>query len=810
MIWKFCSVLYLLLLYTIVPYAQLPGNFNLVPNGSFSFKPPYDIVIDTTFLNNPTCWISAGKDQPMIGSEPYKSIYFDASINDFVVTTDPSIKMNYMFFINSGVRIDPITNQVVDSSNIRCMYGQTPLLEPLQANHTYHFRMTVFVLENSVAQVQAGHTSLFNQLRNIGVHFSDTLLRYFQASSIHLTPQINFIIQPIREDTSDYIVLEGSFVAAGGEKYLTIGIFDYAANHILSTNHLYCQYPYPPLFAFCPYSFTHIYDVVLVSDTTQPQIGLGYFSLGADTVLCQNDSLVLGGQPYFFNYLWNTGDTSRFITVSQPGIYWCTVDYGCGTYTDTLLVLSAPAAAAMDMPDTAFCGTQYLAAAPPYYAHYRWSTSDTTPVLTITQPGTYWLEVLDYCGGVHTDTFAVTQVDTIGTPTAIADRVLCNDTAIVLQASPGFPYYAWSTGSHTDTAVIRHPGTYYLTVTNACGIVFEDTITVYQGISSLDLGRDTLLCSAEPALALSVPQALQEVLWSTGDTTHQIIAAFPGLYVVTATSPCGKLIDSIQIDFCTPVIETVSLSQAALCEGMCMTYEAAVTQHPASWQWTFEGGTPDSYTGANPPDICYDDPGTYTTRLIVTNAGGSDTLDTHIQVLPIPEGAFRDTVITVPYGSKLLLPSCGEASAIDWYANGILLCAGCPSLEVESRSYESSYVAILQNAAEGCSDSCVYQIRVNDIPDDLWFPTAFSPNGDGLNDDWGAVTNNPNISLDYLKVYNRWGQLVFQGNTLTQKWDGTYRNTPVAAGVYFWMAAYNIKGGAEEKHFRKGDVTVVR
>lgn len=781
---------------------------NLVFNGDFeapinlpSSQDPYN---DTIF-NNPYCVGKANLHAMAVG--------FHSTLSTPPEEAVPRSGHNMGLIATSTPVFDTLTKTILDSTNIFVFrnYVQYKLLMPLQAGVWYYLTIHVGDIHFSIGLTPPGvGYNYAGKVRNLGAYFSMSPIQdYSNPGRLNYIPHINFQDwQPAKVDTFAYTQLRGAYLAQGGEQYLTIGNFDYYKDLKIRqpsvgfiTNMGICS-------SFLAYTF--IDDISLVSDTTLPHIGLGYFSLGADTVLCQNDSLVLGGQPYFFNYLWNTGDTSRFITVSQPGIYWCTVDYGCGTYTDTLLVLSAPAAAAMDMPDTAFCGTQYLAAAPPYYAHYSWSTSDTTPVLTITQPGTYWLEVLDYCGGVHTDTFAVAQVDTIGTPTAIADRVLCNDTAIVLQASPGFPYYAWSTGSHTDTAVIRHPGTYYLTVTNACGIVFEDTITVYQGISSLDLGRDTLLCSAEPALALSVPQALQEVLWSTGDTTHQIIAAFPGLYVVTATSPCGKLIDSIQIDFCTPVIETVSLSQAALCEGMCMTYEAAVTQHPASWQWTFEGGTPDSYTGANPPDICYDDPGTYTTRLIVTNAGGSDTLDTHIQVLPIPEGAFRDTVITVPYGSKLLLPSCGEASAIDWYANGILLCAGCPSLEVESRSYESSYVAILQNAAEGCSDSCVYQIRVNDIPDDLWFPTAFSPNGDGLNDDWGAVTDNPNISLDYLKVYNRWGQLVFQGNTLTQKWDGTYRNTPVAAGVYFWMAAYNIKGGAEEKHFRKGDVTVVR
>src|SRR5690606_33016540 len=213
------------------------------------------------------------------------------------------------------------------------------------------------------------------KVRNLGAYFSSSPIQdYSNPGRLNYIPHINFQDwQPAKVDTFAYTQLRGAYLAQGGEQYLTIGNFDYYKDLKIRqpsvgfiTNMGICS-------SFLAYTF--IDDISLVTDTTQPMINLEGFSLGSDTVLCENDTITIGGQPYFFSYLWNTGDTSRLIAVSDPGTYWCRVSYGCGEYTDTLRVVTAPAAAAMDMPDTAFCGTQYLAAAPPYYAHYSWSTS---------------------------------------------------------------------------------------------------------------------------------------------------------------------------------------------------------------------------------------------------------------------------------------------------------------------------------------------------------------------------------------------------------------------------------------------------
>ena len=62
---------------------------------------------------------------------------------------------------------------------------------------------------------------------------------------------------------------------------------------------------------------------------------------------------------------------------------------------------------------------------------------------------------------------------------------------------------------------------------------------------------------------------------------------------------------------------------------------------------------------------------------------------------------------------------------------------------------------------------------------------VITPNGDGINDMWKVVTNCDLTNFD-LKIYNRWGQLVFSSNQVNIVWDGTVNGSPAADGIYFY------------------------
>jgi gliding motility-associated-like protein len=92
------------------------------------------------------------------------------------------------------------------------------------------------------------------------------------------------------------------------------------------------------------------------------------------------------------------------------------------------------------------------------------------------------------------------------------------------------------------------------------------------------------------------------------------------------------------------------------------------------------------------------------------------------------------------------------------------------------------------------------------IPTAILFPTAFTPNGDNLNDVF--IPSHTGIISNYeLKIYNRWGNLVFNTNNINTGWDGTYNNI-IKADTYTWYCTFtNYKN---EVKILKGNVALVR
>lgn len=88
----------------------------------------------------------------------------------------------------------------------------------------------------------------------------------------------------------------------------------------------------------------------------------------------------------------------------------------------------------------------------------------------------------------------------------------------------------------------------------------------------------------------------------------------------------------------------------------------------------------------------------------------------------------------------------------------------------------------------------------------LYVPTAFSPNGDGLNDLW---LNVPSFVKTYnLKLFNRWGEMIFETNDRHFRWDGTFKTNRPHDDVFVYLITYS--GWDNQMHVTSGDVTMIR
>jgi gliding motility-associated-like protein len=113
---------------------------------------------------------------------------------------------------------------------------------------------------------------------------------------------------------------------------------------------------------------------------------------------------------------------------------------------------------------------------------------------------------------------------------------------------------------------------------------------------------------------------------------------------------------------------------------------------------------------------------------------------------------------------------------------------------------------VIASTAAGCKGEGYVNLKVYKGPE-LYVPTAFTPNGDGLNDLFYPFPVGIR-SINYFKVFNRWGQLLFSSTTLYKGWDGKLQGVEQPAGVYVFMAQGVDKNGKILTH--NGTVTMIR
>ena len=77
----------------------------------------------------------------------------------------------------------------------------------------------------------------------------------------------------------------------------------------------------------------------------------------------------------------------------------------------------------------------------------------------------------------------------------------------------------------------------------------------------------------------------------------------------------------------------------------------------------------------------------------------------------------------------------------------------------------------------------------------LYVPSAFTPNNDGDNDIFLPVFNSVDSKRYNFKVFNRWGELLFETTDINEGWDGSHKGQKVPQGIYIWKVAYKEKEG---------------
>lgn len=139
--------------------------------------------------------------------------------------------------------------------------------------------------------------------------------------------------------------------------------------------------------------------------------------------------------------------------------------------------------------------------------------------------------------------------------------------------------------------------------------------------------------------------------------------------------------------------------------------------------------------------------------------------------------------------------------------NIVILIIMISSGVVKAQQYENksiNYRIVAVSSKNNTVESVSNEVKLY-LPMKIYLPSAFTPNGDGLNDTFGAVGEG--IEKYKLVVYNRWGESIFSTQNVEEKWDGLHKGKPVPFGNYnYKLVAYGKEFGEVNK---TGTLTVL-
>jgi gliding motility-associated-like protein len=141
----------------------------------------------------------------------------------------------------------------------------------------------------------------------------------------------------------------------------------------------------------------------------------------------------------------------------------------------------------------------------------------------------------------------------------------------------------------------------------------------------------------------------------------------------------------------------------------------------------------------------------------------------------------------------------------DWHANASLSCNNCINPFTTTKLDTTWYFVTVLDPKNGCFTEDSTIVYLNPEPE-VFLPSAFSPNGDE-NNDMLFIRGNC-IKEVTLKVYDRWGELVFVTESIETGWDGTYKGKDAAAAVYVYIIDYVLYND-KIKH-TQGNITLIR
>ena len=331
----------------------------------------------------------------------------------------------------------------------------------------------------------------------------------------------------------------------------------------------------------------------------------------------------------------------------------------------------------------------------------------------------------------------------------------------------------------------------YLISNSTCADSTFETFTVYARPNAAFTLSDTLVCIGSPNISLTPNQA--GGVFSGTNVTGSLFSPintglFPIKYIISNSYCVDSTINNIT------VLPKPDASFTTSDSIFCLNDPIGVFT-PLQVGGNFIG----NYVTAN--TFSPNSVGSFIVKHLVVNGSCADSSFKTMQVNSKPTANFSFSPTNGLVGDTILFTYTGNgATSYLWQFgdnNKTTSTLKDPFILYNSDKVYNVWLKVINN--DGCEDSIQKNVTIKE-KENLFVPNVFTPQGDGINDYFSTISYG--IEKINMKIFNRWGGLIFETNNISQGWDGTYNGNACSIGVYFYIIEavsfskkeYNIHG----------------
>jgi gliding motility-associated-like protein len=350
------------------------------------------------------------------------------------------------------------------------------------------------------------------------------------------------------------------------------------------------------------------------------------------------------------------------------------------------------------------------------------------------------------------------------------------------------------------------------TATNTSGC-FDTAVTtiLVHPLPNVKAGTDTMICrgqtyTLQPTGAITYEWQNHPTLNVNGSSA-MATPLFNTTYYLKGISLYGCVAtDSVTINVVQPSIVEVNQDDT-LCEGNSLQLMA---NGAAKYNWYPSTGLSNAAI-SNPVA----NPASTTTYMVI----GSDLMNcftdtgyVKLSVFPIPQFNIIDNLLTIPAGSTATINTISSPDITNWkwHPSKDLSCADCPQPVVTAKDDIVYRAEVWNDGGCAATDKITISVICND--GNVFIPNTFSPNNDGMNDVF-YPRGKGITSIKAMKIFNRWGDLVYEkndfgANDVNAGWNGTYKGSKLTPDVYVYVV--DVVCDNSTIFTLKGNVTLIR